>query len=63
MVRDDIDDELDAQGVGLIYKALSLLQGAIVRLDIHVIGDVIAVIHLRGWIPRSDPDGINAESF
>ena len=59
VVWHDIDDEFHPQGMGLIDQPLGLIQGSIVRFDIHVIRNVIPVIHLRRWVPRGDPDSVN----
>ena len=49
--------------VSLPDQLVEIFQGSVLRVDVVVIGDVIAVILLRGGIERGDPDGINAEAL
>ena len=63
MVWNDIDDELNSEGMGLINQALCLIQSAVIRFDIHVISDVISMVHLRRWVPGGDPDCIYAQGL
>ena len=44
-------------------QMLCIIESSVVGLDIHVISDVVAVIILRGWIPRGDPDCIDSKRF
>ena len=61
VVRDDVDDHLDAELVRLGDHRVGVGEGAEDGLDVAVVGDVVAgVLHGRG-VPGADPDRVHAE--
>src|SRR5258705_13587647 len=46
---------------GLIKKRAKIIEGGEVRIDVEIIGDVVAVITERRGIKRQEPDSRNAE--
>src|SRR5947209_20292318 len=47
--------------MGRIKKGAKIIKGAEVRIDVEIIGDVVAVITQRRRIKRKKPDGRDAE--
>ena len=57
-----VDDDLQAQTVRLLHDAVEVGQGAEQRIDVAVVGDVVAEVrHGRGEEGR-DPDRVHAEA-
>jgi hypothetical protein len=48
--------------MSLANKSLHVLQGAVGRVYILIVGDVVAHVHLRAVVHRADPDDINSEA-
>src|ERR1035437_3968284 len=46
---------------GLGYQAVKVGQGAVLGVDILVIRDVVAEVHLRRGIAGSEPNGVDAQ--
>ena len=42
-------------------EALYIRQGAVIRVDAAIVGDVVAIIQPWRWIERQQPDGVHAE--
>ncbi len=61
MVRDDVHEDLDAQPVGGFDEGVETLEGAVLGVDAPVVGDVVAVVVLRGGVDGVEPYGIDAE--
>ena len=61
MVRNDVDDDPDAEIGSLFDQLLGLSQGPEHRVDVAVVGDVVAAVRHRGRVPGREPDGIYAE--
>ena len=61
VVGDKVQDELEVALVGLMEQGVQILKGPEERMDIGVIGNVIAKIGHRRWIDRRKPDSVNAE--
>src|SRR6185436_8182526 len=40
---------------------VGLFEGAEVRMDVAVVADVVPTVGQRGWVPRADPERIDAE--
>ena len=61
VVGHEIQDHFETEGVSLCDQALAIGKRAEERIDVTVIGDVIAEIGHRRWVERADPDGVNTE--
>ena len=42
-------------------KALNIRQGAVVRVDAAIVGDVVAIIQTWRRVERQQPDGVHAQ--
>src|SRR5580704_10490359 len=62
MIRHDVDDDADADGVRLRDQRVRVRERAEGRLNVPVIGDVIAGVGHGRRIPRVEPDRVNAET-
>lgn len=63
VIGDEIEQDADATFVGFGEQAVEILQGAVHRVDVFVIRDVVAEVHLRRRKAWSDPDRIDADLF
>ena len=61
VIRDDVDDDLDAHPVGIVGERVEDRQRSKARVDIAVVGDVVAAVGERGWIKRVQPNGIDTK--
>src|SRR4029077_6504656 len=61
MIDNQLSDDPDAALVGLVEKKLEIMQGAVVRMNAVVIGDVIAVVFQRRRIEGQQPERRDAE--
>jgi hypothetical protein len=61
VVDDQLDQHLDVTGVGGIDKRLEVVERAVARMDVLVIGDVVAVVLERRGEERQDPQAGNPE--
>ena len=61
MVGNDVDDDPDAEIGSFFDQLLGLSQGPEHRIDVAVVGDVVAAVRHRGGVPGREPDGIDAE--
>ena len=61
VVGDEVDDDPQAQPVGLADHGLGVVQGAEHRVDGAVVGDVVAGVGLRGGVEGAEPDGVDAQ--
>ena len=61
MVRDDVDDDPDAERGGLVDQALGLAERAEHRVDVAIVGDVVAAVRHRRRVPRREPDRVDPE--
>ena len=62
MVRHDVEHYPDTESMGLVDHRRRIGERAEHRLDVAIVGDVVAGVGLRRRVPRVDPDGIDAES-
>ena len=46
---------------GLGDETVEVGQGAVLRIDVFVVGDVVAEVDLRRWVDGREPDGVDAE--
>src|SRR5690606_7758916 len=61
VVDDQLGDDAQAARVGLTQKALEVRHRAVSRMDLRVVGDVVAVVAPRRWIEWEQPDRRDAE--
>ncbi len=61
VVGHDVDDRPDAQREGLGDQLLGLGQGAEHRVDVAVVGDVVAAVGHRRGVPGVEPQGVDAQ--
>src|SRR6478672_861334 len=61
VVGHKIKDHFEIEGVSLCDQALAIGNRAEERIDVTVIGDVIAEVDHRRWVEWADPDGVNTE--
>ena len=61
VVRDEVDDDADAAGVRLREHLVEVGQRAEERVDVAVVGDVVAGVLLRRPLERAQPEGVDAE--
>ena len=61
MVRDDVEQDLDRSLRRVGDEAIEVVERAVRRLDVEVVGDVVAVIALWRREARRQPDGVDAE--
>ena len=62
VVRDHVDHDLQPQGMGPLDQLVGLIERAQLRVDVAVVGDVVAAVDHRRGEPRGDPDGVRAEA-
>jgi len=48
---------------GLVHQPVKILKRAVLRVDVLVVGDVVAEVYLGRGIARRQPDGVNADVF
>ena len=61
VVGDKVQDELEVALVGLVEQGVQILKGSEERMDIGVIGNVIAKIGHRRRIDGREPESVNTE--
>jgi hypothetical protein len=61
VVRDDVDDDPQAELVGAGQQRVEAGQRAEPRIHVAVVADVVAVVRLRRGIERGQPDRVHAE--
>ena len=61
VVDDQLGDDADAARVRLVDEALEVVQRAVARMDVLVVGDVVAVVAQRRRIERQQPERVDAE--
>ena len=60
VVNDQIHDDADAAALCLRDEALHVRHGAVFRVNLTVIADVVAVVRVGGFIDRAEPEGVDA---
>ena len=48
---------------GLVHQPVKVQKRAVLRVDVLVVGDVVAEVYLGRGIARRQPDGVNADVF
>jgi hypothetical protein len=61
VVRHQVDEDPQAEGVRLGDQRVGVREGAELRVDVAVVGDVVPTVEQRGRVPRADPDRVDAE--
>ncbi len=61
VVHHHVHDDADVALVGLGDQAVEVGEGAVLRIDVLVVGDVVAEVDLRRGIDGREPDGVDAE--
>jgi hypothetical protein len=61
VVEDQLDDNVHAPFVGSIQEALEIVQGSVRRVDVAIVGDVVAVVAKGRWKARQQPEAGDAE--
>ena len=61
VVGHQVDDHLEAEGVGRGDQRVGVGERAEERVDVAVVGDVVAVVVLRRGVERRDPERVDAE--
>jgi hypothetical protein len=61
VVRDEVGDDPQSQVVGPCEQGVRVGERAVPRVDVPVVGHVVAAVGLRGRVERREPDGVGAE--
>ena len=61
VVDDEIHDQTHAAGVEPLDEGIEVLQGAEEGVDVLVVGDVVAVVVLRGAVDGAEPHDVDPE--
>ena len=62
VVDDEIDDDADAERVGVIHELDEVAERAVLVVDAVVVGDVVAVVAIGRRVERLQPDAGDAEA-
>jgi len=63
VVGDEVDQDFQTERVGPGDDLVEILQRSVLRIDVVIVGHVIAVVLLRRGIERGDPDGVDAKAL
>ena len=63
VIDDQVHDDLQAQGVGLLDELVHVAEGAELGIDVAVVGDVVAVVLAGGTVDRGKPDDPHAQGL
>jgi hypothetical protein len=63
VVWNEVDENLQTELVGCADEVVKIVERPVLRIDVVVIGHVIAMVLLRRGTERSDPDGVDAEAL
>jgi hypothetical protein len=61
VVGDDVDDDAHPEPVGVGDQGIGVGQGAELRLDVAVVGDVVPAVGHRRRVERRDPHRVDPE--
>ena len=61
VVRDDVDEHLEAERVRVGEERVEVGERAVLRIDVHVVRDVVAVVGPRRGIERGQPEAVDAQ--
>ena len=62
VIRHEIDEHPQAEGVGLAHQVVELRERPEPRVHVAVLGHVVAVVELGAGIERGDPEGVDTEA-
>ena len=62
MIDDQIDDHPQSERLGVVDEADEVAERAVLLVDVVVVGDVVAVVAIRGWVEGLQPDAGDAEA-
>ena len=63
VIDHQVHDDADAPAPGLGNEVFHVRHGAVFRVDVPVIADVIAVVGVGGNIYRGEPDGVHPQGL
>ena len=63
VVEDHVEDDADVALLGFGDEAVEVGEGAVLGVDVFVVGDVVAEVDLRRGVHGRDPDGVDAEGL
>ena len=63
VVHHQVEEDAHALLMGLVQQFPEHVQVAEIRVDVFVVGDVVAVIRVGRGIDRGEPDGVRAEAL
>ena len=61
VVDHQVQEHLESQLMGAVQDLLKLFERSVVRVDVPVVGNVIAVVRVRGRKDRAEPDPVDPE--
>ncbi len=61
VIQDELDDHAQPARVRLLQECLELLERAIARMDVRIIGNVVPIVPKWRWIHGLDPEAVDAE--
>ncbi len=61
VVDDEVDDDAHAELLGVVHEVHELAERAVLRVDVVVIGDVVAVVAVGRRVERLEPETCHAE--
>src|SRR5256886_9352199 len=61
VIDDQLGDDAQAALVRRVEERAKIVERSVVRIDVEIIGDVVAIITQWGWIKGQEPDRGNAE--
>jgi hypothetical protein len=61
MVKDEFGDDAEAAAMGFAEEEFEVGECAVARVDVAVMGDVVAVVFEWGGVEREEPEGGDAE--
>src|SRR5690606_27813764 len=56
VVGDEIDDDADALLAGSLDEEEEVFERAVAGIDAEIVGDVVAVVEIRGWEEGQEPE-------
>jgi hypothetical protein len=63
MVQDQVDDQLHAACMDFFHQRLEIFHRPEIFVDVPEVADVVAVVVVRRFVHRADPDDVDAEVF
>src|SRR5581483_8790424 len=61
VVDDQLGDDAQAAPVRFLYEVAEVVTSPVLRVDVVVVGDVVAVVAPRRGVERQQPDGVDPE--